>query len=1499
TTISRLVFTQDFSNRPFANQRTPTNTITTTGPAFATHRRLHEPPYRRFWSPLSPTQFWSSRQAKVLMSSKRKVDVQGSRGEGFKGDGSELGDGMDSNRRATAAQLASRKIRSAKGLRRGPSPSPGSGFTANSGQPNSQGPFQTVNSSTLNSQGPPSPTKSDQPSSGFLFGQPPSGASQTGGLFSSSSNQNQHAQKPSSQGTSNSPFSFGSGLSSAPSNNQSSGFSFSAPNASLNNPFSNSNDVKSTNAFGNSGFTGSLFKVPSSDVTSAQPTGSLFTSDSTLGQHKPSETPSNQTGNIFGQLAGQAKSGQSTGNLFNTPPATQNPQSKPSLVFNTSLNKQTSEAPQSQPSTNPFSQLLASQPQQNRNLFTSPSTTDVNNEDQDTSMLSASPDTSPQTTRSAASPPVSQSPSGSPSKAPSANPFQTPSYLSSNAMAKSASSEDHQNSSKEPQAGSNVLSAEPPISSTSQPPGSTPSNTNAASPTKPKSNPFSALKMPEKAGNKTAAENAQRAPLQNTPQSGKEGSNASLLANFTDAQKQQYAKARALLSLNASFKRQVANSRKTTDIGALAQFYVDKYAEVSGGAVIGSKRRAVDSNESDTAAKKSRTGPGPSIPNVQNTNASVNGQASASSTYAPQPTLNNGSMDGKRKFDDEFAEDDANGKPNTTKKAKSDGKVTYPDLNGMGPSGGQSHTSNIFKGILEKAGKEDSSSPSKTSTPNMGTSSIAPGYNTSAAPASLFSESAASNVFAPKSNTTSTTTSSNDSLLPKPAASTSSFPTTAENSLFTPKASTSGAASVASVNAQAAPSSSFPSTAGNSLFAPKAPEITFTGGHTLKPQNTASTGFNPTFLSGGDAGNATPSATAQKLNRSGLFNNTSSSNTGLSSSVFTAQPLATADAKSSATNATPSATPQAPPTGDAKPFGFSAFNAKSSEAPKLFGSLGSGGFMESIRKAAEDNARQEKERRKAEEFDSEEDDEEEWERRDAENEAAKKKKFEEQTKGGRTQFVPGKGFIYVRDEVSESADNGAPAASTSSSGAPTATSSTTDKAPVPSSAPSPTPPVSGGASVFDSPAINGQQKSFTNNIFGHLSDADTGADKANTGDKDDESSDADDLSEDAQDKTSQQNGIEQGENDKPTSMPATREDSGSDEDFTKEVQRRRDAKAMSEKEKAAPQDSQASTSTFGGSLFDRISRPDGDSRPLPKEADKSEPTLNTPAKPSGGGAFTPLNGANSFANSFNVNSGGSNIFGAKTSPSNDNTWKPDTPIKFGAGSSSSTSFNVHPPENAPSGEQPNTSAKPIANLFGGGSSVKTSPLASTNSPKGADVGFSFGAPPKTGGSSLFVPSTAATSNATSRATSPGATTDTGAESHDSGTEAEKANLETFSKVGPGEENEDIVYECRAKAMKYDPKEKKNLQMGVGCMRILKHRESAKVRVLMRQDPSGKVTLNTAVMKGITYSVKGKALINIPVPTEAGKLEAWLLQVKDAKVASEAVEALQEQQKTQA
>ena len=558
---------------------------------------------------------------------------------------------------------------------------------------------------------------------------------------------------------------------------------------------------------------------------------------------------------------------------------------------------------------------------------------------------------------------------------------------------------------------------------------------------------------------------------------------------------------------------------------------------------------------------------------------------------------------------------------------------------------------------------------------------------------------------------------------------------------------------------------------------------------------------------------------------------------------------------------------------------FSASPAKNTvdkptlQAPK-FDSAGIENFLSQFAKASQASEKKDREKRKADDYDSDEENEAEWERKDAEEQRAKKQKLEESMKGKAAKFVPGKGFIFIDDEEEKATNK-----DTDSDGGSSGQSS---RAP--------------SLSVFDQPP-----KPMTNglNIFSHLSEVESGAEGSKTEDADDEDT-----------------GSEGSENvDDQGDAPAPKLDTDS---APLESQALASGNPFNGSNTSKLAESMQST---GRSLFDRISRDeDGQAiRELPPAEEKNTSSLfNLSSSQIGGSnvfgkasSSTPSNNTtNKPFSRFDIGSSTStpktNLFGqpsalsgtadasgTDTSPG-DHTWKVDSPIRFGD-TSAAPSVQI---------TSPSPSKNPFGGLFGSSqtSGATETPVKPTSSllgitpTKSPDVGFgfSFGGPSKSNASILFPPPDAP-GHDSSRATSPGASSVT--ESADGSVAAVEEKQEEPEQLdltkGPEEEDEETLFEVKGKALTYDNEKKEWINKGVGPIRILKHTETGKTRILMRQDPSGKIVLNAALLSRMEYKYAAPKSVTMPIATDTGTLATYTVRVGKDEDAKSLAKILQE------
>lgn len=98
---------------------------------------------------------------------------------------------------------------------------------------------------------------------------------------------------------------------------------------------------------------------------------------------------------------------------------------------------------------------------------------------------------------------------------------------------------------------------------------------------------------------------------------------------------------------------------------------------------------------------------------------------------------------------------------------------------------------------------------------------------------------------------------------------------------------------------------------------------------------------------------------------------------------------------------------------------------------------------------------------------------------------------------------------------------------------------------------------------------------------------------------------------------------------------------------------------------------------------------------------------------------------------------------------------------------------------------------------------------------------------------------------------------------------------------PGEENEDVLFEVKAKAMIYDAAsegDSKWIVKGIGPLRVMKHRVTGSTRLLLRAEPSGRITVNAGLLKDMTYESTSAKAIRVPIANGTGKIDVYTFKV---------------------
>ncbi|PHH82971.1 hypothetical protein CDD82_4085 [Ophiocordyceps australis] len=254
-----------------------------------------------------------------------------------------------------------------------------------------------------------------------------------------------------------------------------------------------------------------------------------------------------------------------------------------------------------------------------------------------------------------------------------------------------------------------------------------------------------------------------------------------------------------------------------------------------------------------------------------------------------------------------------------------------------------------------------------------------------------------------------------------------------------------------------------------------------------------------------------------------------------------------------------------------------------------------------------------------------------------------------------------------------------------------------------------------------------------------------------------------------------------------------------------------------------------------------------------------------------GGVSNPFASQSSFTSGSSAPTGGSqaapttSLFGSnpaamQPSPSFGGTSGPSTSSMFTFAGSSTDAANAPP--------------------GGGLQAPRGSSTTGTNSP------LNFGE----GGSSLATTPAAGTPEPSSQANGGTGADEEGGEKH------EQINLTDGAEV-----DEEVLYHVRAKALKFEPAEDTDSgakskspwsTKGIGPFRLLKHKETGAVRLLLRAEPRGHVAFNRALLPNMSYEAENK-YVKIATTTEGGDgLETWMLQVKTKDIAKKLAESLE-------
>ncbi|KAJ6587191.1 hypothetical protein DFH09DRAFT_1359617 [Mycena vulgaris] len=282
------------------------------------------------------------------------------------------------------------------------------------------------------------------------------------------------------------------------------------------------------------------------------------------------------------------------------------------------------------------------------------------------------------------------------------------------------------------------------------------------------------------------------------------------------------------------------------------------------------------------------------------------------------------------------------------------------------------------------------------------------------------------------------------------------------------------------------------------------------------------------------------------------------------------------------------------------------------------------------------------------------------------------------------------------------------------------------------------------------------------------------------------------------------------------------------------------------------------------------------------------------------------------------------VFAPSASPFGSST---STPSAFGSAPSSSlfgTTSTASPFGNTASpfgntaspfgtATSPSPSASPfgapkaaMTSLFGGagGFGSSASPFGGGGS-IGNPVGFGFGSPKGAGSPAPEEPSKETTgedaadgeasgsgSQETDKASTPGATEEGASEPATGSGTGMLFGAETQTGMdaeGEGEEDEETVHFARIKAYRMRRKEEGGdggwLDIGLGILRLKKHKETSARRLLLRNSHSGKIQINFALYSGLKASHSKKSLTFVG-HDETGEPQTYSLRFRSEEAAKE-------------
>ncbi|KAJ5905087.1 uncharacterized protein N7473_002003 [Penicillium subrubescens] len=216
----------------------------------------------------------------------------------------------------------------------------------------------------------------------------------------------------------------------------------------------------------------------------------------------------------------------------------------------------------------------------------------------------------------------------------------------------------------------------------------------------------------------------------------------------------------------------------------------------------------------------------------------------------------------------------------------------------------------------------------------------------------------------------------------------------------------------------------------------------------------------------------------------------------------------------------------------------------------------------------------------------------------------------------------------------------------------------------------------------------------------------------------------------------------------------------------------------------------------------------------------------------------------------------------------------DTPLPAPTAAAGRSLFDrIQSPAPTPQKETSNSTSSLFSASFGQSTSFGQSiSFGQNNATPAADKTWKLDTPIKFSTDSKLTATSAPASTLAS--TQPSSGVNSGEATPDE--ETAPGEIFDMSRANAGEEEETLVYECRAQAFKLATGW---TSQGKGIARLLKHPETGRARIVVRTDPGGNIVLNTLLKKDFDYSRQSNSVQFLVPQADQEKPEQWAVRVR--------------------